>query len=116
MLFANAYLLLVAEEIVGGAERVESFSAALVASLVISATVIVLLVNGGTSRGNLLSGEADEASLTVSRNVRDVVVISVDSTRNRVRVAAGRARRLRHGRETAVARVVAMLESSPKAP
>lgn len=31
------------------------------------ATGIGLLVNGGTSRGNLLSGEADEAILTVSR-------------------------------------------------
>ena len=49
MLFANAYLLLIAEEIVGGAARVKSLSAALVASLVIAATVVVLEVLFGVN-------------------------------------------------------------------
>jgi len=44
MLLANAYLLLLAEEISGGAHAVESFSAALVASVVIAGTVVVLEV------------------------------------------------------------------------
>ena len=49
MLFANAYLLLIAEEIVGGAERAKSLSAALVASLVIAAAVVVLEVLFGVN-------------------------------------------------------------------
>lgn len=44
MLVANAYLLLLAEEISGGAHEVESFSAALAASVVIAATVVVVEV------------------------------------------------------------------------
>jgi uncharacterized membrane protein YvlD (DUF360 family) len=49
MLFANAYLLLIAEEIVGGTERAKSLSAALVASLVIAATAVVLEVLFGVN-------------------------------------------------------------------
>jgi len=49
MLFANAYLLLIAEEVVGGGQRVESFWAALAASFVIAATVVVLEVLFGVN-------------------------------------------------------------------
>ncbi len=49
MLFANAYLLLLAEEISQGAQEVRSFWAAFAASFVMSATMVVLEVIFGTN-------------------------------------------------------------------